>query len=964
MIHVSFLFLLVIFPFFVSYTSNRDRLPSPSVVHPRIFIDGNLELDAFPNKTGSGTLIDPYVIKDLTFDLSGALHSAIKILNTNHHLVMQNLTINGSMGYWSTQDGGIRLLDCENVNITQCIFTNNRFSTMVSRVKNCHIYNNTSSDNYSGIYTTDCDNGEVFIYNNTCFDNFEGIHADGGKFIEIYSNKVWNNDYGVYIQFGEYCKVYNNSISNCDKGIYLKYNGANRLYNNSISDGLIGIDHYESFVNKVANNSIINNDLGIKLNRSSYNSIITNDMVNLVDLEEYSSILNNQTGNFHSKISIHGDTELDSFPNKTGSGIESDPYIIENIVILSQRDGSPIEIHDTTKYLEIRNVIVSGAQYQTSDEGGIEIYECSNITIRNCHLVRNELGIRFLYSIDCYVIKCNGIANWQHGIHTTNSKRVYLFNNTICRGGSAYSSDGGDSKIEIQENFFYDNNNGLDLRDPHVFNITDNIISDNENYGIHLNWGNFNTIKNNTISGSNLGIYLENSDYNYVHMNHFANNLVDYEEENSFCNSEEIVVSPRIEIDGNIGLSSFATTGDGTIDDPYYLKNLYIDGIWEGSGISIQSTTSYVILDNITVTHAGGDWESAIKLTNCENAMIRNCHLFRNDIGVILHNSVDCIVTYNDLFENWGVGLALEQSQNIIIENNQITTSGCSIDLGDSHFNQILSNSISNTEFWLDQCGIHLASSSRNVISENFLEKTHTGIHLEDTSSYNEFTENEIINNRVYGISLTSTSNLNSFTQNYIANHVYGISSHDCTENLIKKNILQNNSYGIQLIDSDYNEILRNQMINNEVDFEEINCYGNTIKNFINWTKLILWISFGTIGLGSIMGYLIYPRLHKRNAPKRYLRIANLYFKEGNFRQALEYYDRYLATNPDDEEIINKRVVVMYTLGQFKEVMDSINEIKKIKPKFAFSPEIKEYLDKLQIRDYVKKAKEIIDENT
>ena len=64
----------------------------PFTPHAPITIDGNAQLDAFPDKTGNGTPELPYIIQDLVID-AGLASSPISISHTNKSLVISNCTL-------------------------------------------------------------------------------------------------------------------------------------------------------------------------------------------------------------------------------------------------------------------------------------------------------------------------------------------------------------------------------------------------------------------------------------------------------------------------------------------------------------------------------------------------------------------------------------------------------------------------------------------------------------------------------------------------------------------------------------------------------------------------------------------------------------------------------------------------------------------------------------------------------
>ena len=85
----------------------NDKIQAAKLYSP-ISIKGDAELDAFPDKTGNGSLNNPYIIRDLEID-AGGVGSAIEIHNTKKYLVLLNLTVynpGSVLNYY--QDAGIR----------------------------------------------------------------------------------------------------------------------------------------------------------------------------------------------------------------------------------------------------------------------------------------------------------------------------------------------------------------------------------------------------------------------------------------------------------------------------------------------------------------------------------------------------------------------------------------------------------------------------------------------------------------------------------------------------------------------------------------------------------------------------------------------------------------------------------------------------------------------------------------
>ena len=80
----NFLWILIVCVVCISFMNSMYRnrnegtflSPNNAEDHPIIYIDGNSQLSAFLNKTGSGSDIDPYVIQDLEIDAEWATDAA------------------------------------------------------------------------------------------------------------------------------------------------------------------------------------------------------------------------------------------------------------------------------------------------------------------------------------------------------------------------------------------------------------------------------------------------------------------------------------------------------------------------------------------------------------------------------------------------------------------------------------------------------------------------------------------------------------------------------------------------------------------------------------------------------------------------------------------------------------------------------------------------------------------------
>lgn len=97
-----------------------------------------------------------------------------------------------------------------------------------------------------------------------------------------------------------------------------------------------------------------------------------------------------------SKIFISGNSGWVDFKNAgncTGSGIDSDPYVIENLVIDSGGPGNSIEIEDSYVYFKIENCTIYNCGTTNVDDGGIRLVNVTNGIVTNNTIISIYTGI-------------------------------------------------------------------------------------------------------------------------------------------------------------------------------------------------------------------------------------------------------------------------------------------------------------------------------------------------------------------------------------------------------------------------------------------------------------------------------------------------------------------------------------------------------------------------------------------
>ena len=184
-----------------------------------------------------------------------------------------------------------------------------------------------------------------------------------------------------------------------------------------------------------------------------------------------------------------------------GSGIENDPYIIENVAINGGNSTSCIEIKQSSVYFIIRNCTLTNS---ANNDAGIYLQN-----VENGKLVENNCSLNSGFGILTAMVSSINISNNQ--IHN-NILGMYLYK---CNQSS------------ITENIVTENQNkGIYLKDECNYNeILYNTVNDNQDSGIYLSFSYHTDIMHNTANNNKWdGIHLFGSDYNTIADNFIESN--------------------------------------------------------------------------------------------------------------------------------------------------------------------------------------------------------------------------------------------------------------------------------------------------------------------------------------------------------------------------------------------------------------------------------------------------------
>ena len=265
--------------------------PIPSLIeltsHPAINITGNIEMDDFPNKTGSGTASDPYIIQFLNIS-QNLLFYSIKMVNVTRYVVIRNIAI----GNVVLSSSAIKLENCANINVTDSYITINFAGIIGVNLTNCFFSNNIMEFN-NGLGFSFVNSSSISLINNTIrsFTYREGILIRNSTNIIIKKNNISQMNYpGIRISLSNNTEIIENYISNVSYyGIEFYHSNNSQIKKNVIQDmrgGNEGISLIKSNYNVISENIISQTHLGISLTLSDNNTI------------SYSQISNNDYGIF------------------------------------------------------------------------------------------------------------------------------------------------------------------------------------------------------------------------------------------------------------------------------------------------------------------------------------------------------------------------------------------------------------------------------------------------------------------------------------------------------------------------------------------------------------------------------------------------------------------------------------------------------------------------------------------
>ena len=518
-------------PFYEKFVTPAFNIKTGIVTstnHPKISINGNLELTVFSSKTGSGSAVDPYVIQNLIID-AGRNGSAIFIQNTNAYLIIQNCTVFNS-GYYE-YDAGIRL----------------------ENVTNAKLLHNTALNNTCGVYLISSFNNTISS-NNAFYNKYIGISLEYSRNDSISGNNASNNKFdGIRLSQSSYTTISGNNLSfNKGNGISLGV-GCNRTTisgNKIVSCGIVigglNLNEYASYTIDPSND-VNGKPVYYYVHRSRLGN---GDFTNAGEV-----ILVNCTSSIVSGLNVSGGSigiALYYSRNNTISGNKASNNNYNGIYLLYSNNNTILgnsasfNLWGGISLIKSNNTSISGNNASSNVYYGISLYESKNNTVSRNNASNNIAdGISLDYSsndtisgntlVNCGIViegwNCSEFAFYNiDSSNTVNGKPIYYYSRRSGLGIGNFINAGQVILVNCTHSIL----SGQDFSNGSIeialYYCSNNTISGNKashsHVGVYMDSSNNNTISRNNISSNNWnGLYLASSNHNAISGNNVSENV-------------------------------------------------------------------------------------------------------------------------------------------------------------------------------------------------------------------------------------------------------------------------------------------------------------------------------------------------------------------------------------------------------------------------------------------------------
>jgi parallel beta-helix repeat protein len=540
-----------------------------------------------------------------------------------------------------------------------------------------------------------------------------------------------------------------------------------------------------------------------------------------------------------------------------------DIYTLTGNIVIDSYSGIVIQrdsiVFDGAGYTIQGNWTGSG-----TSRTGIDLSGRRNVTIKETEIRAFYWGVYLYFSFDNSITR-NNLTNLSSNVLLWNSSNNRVVGNDVSGGAVGVWSNWSFNNTIVGNNLT-NNTDGIVI--SHSFNdrIENNTVTANQ-YGVYLFYysENCSVMRNAITANSVCGLMLDSNVSNaYIASNNITRNC---EGISIWSSQSNTIFRNEIRANDEFGIRVFEWSSNNSILENDIVDNFrcaiysslnsrIINNTFTNDGLHFASSYGNKVEDNVVngkplvylervsdyvVSDAG-----QVILVNCSDITVENLTLSEDTpFGVDLWGTDNSTIRNNNILmygETRGLYLRWSSHNNIV--GNNITTGGFSLDLLNSHGNNITGNSFAGNR----SAGINLFMSLNNSISSN----TFAGAGLYVYDSYGNQVEDNVVNGKplVYlenvsdcvvndagqvvlvnsngvlmeGLQLSNTwvglelwgANNSRIENSNIINNVMGIILERSWSNSIVQNNIVANSQAIHFSSSANNSIIGNNITANE----------------------------------------------------------------------------------------------------------------------------------------------------
>jgi len=385
---------------------------------------------------------------------------------------------------------------------------------------------------------------------------------------------------------------------------------------------------------------------------------------------QQTSTVNSYRLNYTTHVPLYIDNDSDLIGNSTsGSGIAGDPYVIEDLSIVTT-DNYGIYIRDTTVNFIIKDCFIDASNF------AIYIYLAAERTVEIDNNILNDSsnGIRIIGSDYANITNnyCDGSTTY--GINVDSCSHTLVKNNTCINGATGIYGSYADYTNYIDNKLHQNTEYGLRIIDSDYCNATENICHNNNYAGIYIG-----TVTNTSIwdnecydnSYHGISTYLDtNSEFTF-------NDLHDNTFNGLFTQSSIDGIIANNTVYSNDGIGIFVQFSTGTLIEDNILTN---DGFHFDLG-SLSTYGGLTVQDNLVNGKQFGFYYDVdglilsvniygqIILAGCDDSVVKDLTIDKTDNAVILIGCDSSTIDNCNFENNFGGSVKLEVTMNCTVSN-------------------------------------------------------------------------------------------------------------------------------------------------------------------------------------------------------------------------------------------------------------------------------------------------------